>query len=292
MAFPHQVVLVLDDYHLVTNPEIDEGLSSFSTTFPRPSSSCSRAVPSLRSRSPAYAPRVNSPRSTRNSFASPTRRPTSFSTTFTGSTSTGRCHPASRAHRGMGGRSLPGDPYHSRTGKRARVHRGVCGRPPPCRRLPELGGARRPARGDEGLPPAYVRARTSRASLCDAITDRPGSALTLHELERSNFFLVPLDAKREWYGYHQLFGDLLRHELALADPSTLRPCIAGRALGTETMATHPRRFSRHGGKGLRRCLRALRHWIEFRNEARLETLLAWIDGLPPEAVTADARLAS
>src|SRR3990170_2563308 len=28
-ALPHQVVLVLDDYHLVANPEIDEGLSFF-----------------------------------------------------------------------------------------------------------------------------------------------------------------------------------------------------------------------------------------------------------------------
>ena len=51
-------------------------------------SSCSRAVPSRRSRSPAYAPAANWPRSTRNNCASPTRRPTSFSTTCTGSSST------------------------------------------------------------------------------------------------------------------------------------------------------------------------------------------------------------
>ena len=34
----------------------------------------------------------------------------------------------------------------------------------------------------------------------------------------------------------------------------------------------------------------LRYWIEFRNEARLETLLAWLDGLPPLTVSADPRL--
>ena len=34
----------------------------------------------------------------------------------------------------------------------------------------------------------------------------------------------------------------------------------------------------------------LRYWIEARDLARLETLLAWLDGLPPEAVTGDARL--
>ena len=34
----------------------------------------------------------------------------------------------------------------------------------------------------------------------------------------------------------------------------------------------------------------LRYWIEFRNDARLETLLAWLDGLPPLTVSADPRL--
>ena len=34
----------------------------------------------------------------------------------------------------------------------------------------------------------------------------------------------------------------------------------------------------------------LRYWIEFRNDARLETLLAWLDGLPAETVSADPRL--
>jgi LuxR family maltose regulon positive regulatory protein len=34
----------------------------------------------------------------------------------------------------------------------------------------------------------------------------------------------------------------------------------------------------------------LRHWIEARDMARLETLLAWLDGLPAEAVSGDPRL--
>ena len=34
-ALPHRVVLVLDDYHLVGNPEIDEGLSSFLEHLPQ-----------------------------------------------------------------------------------------------------------------------------------------------------------------------------------------------------------------------------------------------------------------
>jgi LuxR family maltose regulon positive regulatory protein len=60
------------------------------------------------------------------------------------------------------------------------------------------------------------------ASVCDAVTDRPGAMRTLHELERPNSFLIPLDTKREWYCYHHLFGELLRQELELAEPEHAR----------------------------------------------------------------------
>jgi LuxR family maltose regulon positive regulatory protein len=61
------------------------------------------------------------------------------------------------------------------------------------------------------------------APLCDALLkDESGSAFILHaersslileELERANLFLVPLDQAREWYRYHHLFAELLRHRL-------------------------------------------------------------------------------
>lgn len=36
------------------------------------------------------------------------------------------------------------------------------------------------------------------APLCDAVTQRSDSRQTLRQLEASNFFLLPLDTKREW----------------------------------------------------------------------------------------------
>ena len=130
------------------------------------------------------------------------------------------------------------------------------------------------------------------APLCDAVTDRPGSVRMLHELERSNFFLVPLDTKREWYCYHQLFGELLRHELALAEPEQART-LHRRASGWHREHGDPSEAIHHAtaaGDVADASELILRHWIEFRNAARLETLLAWLDGLPPETVTGDARL--
>jgi LuxR family maltose regulon positive regulatory protein len=49
--------------------------------------------------------------------------------------------------------------------------------------------------------------------LCDAITGRDDGRATLIALERANLFLVPLDDKRQWYRYHHLFADVLRAHL-------------------------------------------------------------------------------
>ena len=49
--------------------------------------------------------------------------------------------------------------------------------------------------------------------LCDAVTGRPGGKAMLDALDRSNLFLVPLDDRRRWYRYHHLFADVLRARL-------------------------------------------------------------------------------
>ena len=49
--------------------------------------------------------------------------------------------------------------------------------------------------------------------LCDAVTETSVSQGVLETLEQANLFIVPLDQSREWYRYHRLFADLLRHRL-------------------------------------------------------------------------------
>jgi LuxR family maltose regulon positive regulatory protein len=59
--------------------------------------------------------------------------------------------------------------------------------------------------------------------LCDAlllgdaqVADRGAQAysqMVLHELERANLFLIPLDDERRWYRYHHLFAEVLRARL-------------------------------------------------------------------------------
>ena len=52
-------------------------------------------------------------------------------------------------------------------------------------------------------------------SLCDAVLLDPSTSgqEILEHLEHANLFIVPLDNERRWYRYHHLFGDLLRQRL-------------------------------------------------------------------------------
>jgi LuxR family maltose regulon positive regulatory protein len=54
--------------------------------------------------------------------------------------------------------------------------------------------------------------------LCDAVTGRSGSQAMLHHIERAGLFLMPLDDVRGWWRYHHLFADLLRARLQQEQP--------------------------------------------------------------------------
>jgi len=54
------------------------------------------------------------------------------------------------------------------------------------------------------------------------------SQAMLEYLERNNLFVVPLDNERQWYRYHHLFADLLRQRLHQSRPD-LAPILHGRA---------------------------------------------------------------
>ena len=49
--------------------------------------------------------------------------------------------------------------------------------------------------------------------LCDAVTGEHGGRATLEAADRANLFVVPLDDSRRWYRYHRLFADVLRAHL-------------------------------------------------------------------------------
>ncbi len=72
--------------------------------------------------------------------------------------------------------------------------------------------ARRPAEVRDFLLRTSILGRLC-GPLCDAVTGQDGGRARLAELDRGNLFLVPLDHRRRWYRYHQLFADVLAAHL-------------------------------------------------------------------------------
>jgi LuxR family maltose regulon positive regulatory protein len=129
-------------------------------------------------------------------------------------------------------------------------------------------------------------------SLCDALLDSSNSALRLVDLERANLFLVPLDERRQWYRYHHLFGELLAHELSLVRPHDVGPL-------------HRRAYEWHLREGL--VAEAIAHavaagdysqaaeliaasWLDVVNRGELATLESWTRALPAKVAESDPRL--
>jgi len=85
-------------------------------------------------------------------------------------------------------------------------------------------------------------------ALCDALlgvaqpVGEPWSRLLLDDLEQQNLFLIPLDAERSWYRYHHLFGAALRQRLQRTAPEQLPELhrraarwLAGQGFGDEAI---------------------------------------------------------
>jgi LuxR family transcriptional regulator, maltose regulon positive regulatory protein len=86
---------------------------------------------------------------------------------------------------------------------------------------------RQPERVRSFLLETSILARMT-GPLCDAVTGQDDGKATLEALDRGNLFLVPLDDRRRWYRYHHLFADVLRAHL-LDERPELAPELHRRA---------------------------------------------------------------
>jgi LuxR family transcriptional regulator, maltose regulon positive regulatory protein len=132
------------------------------------------------------------------------------------------------------------------------------------------------------------------APLCDALTGRSDGAELIGEIYRANLFVIPLDDEPRWFRYHHLFGGLLRHELARTSPG--RPEVLHRRAaqwyeehGDATEAIGHAIAS--GDDALSSRLVAA-HWLRTFNTGQLETVRMWLDALPAELVATNASLAA
>jgi LuxR family transcriptional regulator, maltose regulon positive regulatory protein len=129
--------------------------------------------------------------------------------------------------------------------------------------------------------------------LCDALLEAEGSAALLRELERSNLFLVPLDQRREWYRYHHLFAELLRVELASTEPALLAT-LHRRAAAWHRQAGNLDEAIGHAsaaGEFAEAAALIARHWLTYWRRGQRATVARWLDGLPDEAIMANPPVA-
>ena len=118
--------------------------------------------------------------------------------------------------------------------------------------------------------------------LCEAVTGRPGGRAQLEALERSNFFVVPLDDKRHWYRYHHLFADVLKVHL-LADPPEPISTLHRRASVWYEHNGSPAKAIHHAfaAEDFERAADLVEQAVPAMRLSRQEaTLLAWLRALP------------
>ena len=131
--------------------------------------------------------------------------------------------------------------------------------------------------------------------LCDAVignhpegTGRLEGKAQLESLERANFFLIPLDDRRQWYRYHHLFADVLRMHL-MAEQPELVPALHRRASAWYEQNDSPAEAIHHAlaAKDFERAASLIELATPAMNRKREEaTVLGWMRALPDEVFPA------
>jgi LuxR family transcriptional regulator, maltose regulon positive regulatory protein len=128
--------------------------------------------------------------------------------------------------------------------------------------------------------------------LCDAVTGRADGQQLLEQIERTNLFLVPLDEVRGWWRYHHLFADLLRARLQQQQPERLPELHRAAAAwheehGLADDAVRHALAAGDTGWAVRLVDRNAQALLE-RGEGA--TLRRWLIALPPDVVRSQPRL--
>ena len=294
VALPDEVVLVLDDYHLVEAPSVHESLVFLLERLPPQLRLvlASRADPPLplarlRARGQLTELREADLRFTAEETAALLREAAGLelpddSVAALAARTEGWVAGLQLATLSLSGRSNPAEFVATFTGS----HRYVLDY------LTEEVLARQPEHLVRFLLETSVLERLS-GPLCEAVTGRTDSQALLEQIERANLFLVPLDEVRGWWRYHQLFADLLGARLQQANPDRVPELHRAAATWSEAHGLGDDAI-RHAlaipdpGWAARLIERHLEEQILRRSEGA--TLARWLAALPADVVRARPRL--
>lgn len=138
--------------------------------------------------------------------------------------------------------------------------------------------------------------------LCDYVLEREGTASgeglppnaqdILEHLERSNLFLIALDDERGWYRYHHLFAELLRQRLRQLAPDET-PLLLGRAsewCAASGYLEEAFQYALAAGDAQAAGDIVRREGYGLLRKGSLSTLIGWLKKLPEPVIRGSARL--
>lgn len=129
--------------------------------------------------------------------------------------------------------------------------------------------------------------------LCDAVTGQSDSKAMLESLDRANLFVVPLDDSRRWYRYHHLFADVLHAHLSDESPDEIAS-LHHKASGWYEQNRDLERAVRHAlacGDVDRAAGMVELAIPALRMDRQEATIRGWLDAFPDEVIRARPVLA-
>jgi LuxR family transcriptional regulator, maltose regulon positive regulatory protein len=145
-----------------------------------------------------------------------------------------------------------------------------------------------------GRQPADIRSFLVQTSildrlsgpLCDAVTGQPGGKAMLESLDRANLFMVPLDDSRRWYRYHHLFADVLHTYLLDEHPDRVA-ALHRRASQWYQQHGEPSQAIRHAlaAGDVERAAELVELAIPALRRSRQEaTIRGWLEAIPGDVI--------
>lgn len=129
------------------------------------------------------------------------------------------------------------------------------------------------------------------ASICNVLTGREDSQTILHHLETANVFLMPLDYQREWFRYNRLFAEFLRSTLEPAEEERLH-LRAAQWYDTHGYIHQAIHHALAGDSLVDEAVRLILQSAESTlHSGRVATLANWLNMLPENLVYTNFNLA-
>lgn len=124
------------------------------------------------------------------------------------------------------------------------------------------------------------------APLCDAITESTRSKVALEDLRRRNLFVIPLGGDHYWFRYHHLFAEFLKSHLKRARGEDV-PVLHRRAAVWFQANNHPEDALYHAFAipdypYISRLVTD--NWRRVYHTGRLGTAVQWLESIPAEVI--------